>query len=185
MNDKEPEFGSDAVVGPWGRATGARRAGDRARKAGRLILIVPFVGLLLAVLGTLPLMGSHWWMLLLLAAGMFLLMATIMGVIVLSLWRPWSQRCPGQPVGDDAEVRLFQFVTLGVMGGFNGCVEIARDRDFVHLRLMPPFSWCGASPISLPLAELRVLKRGGAFVRGVRAEIGGRRLTLPGWVLPE
>lgn len=138
-------------------------------------------------LGVIPLgvaAGMAWWKAVGLAAAIMVFTAITLALTMLLLWRPWARRFPAGPRGADAEVRLFQFVSLGALGGFNGCVEIASDASQVRLELMPPFGWCFGSPIGLPRREMVLVRRAGIMDAAV-VRIGERTVTLPGWTVPE
>jgi len=179
----DPAFGRDAVVGPWKASKGGAEAGR-----GFTPLRYTFVLLLLPIplILLLPMLRSSasWQGIVMMSAALLLLVPALIGGVTAIIWRPWARAYPAQPLQPEARWRLFQFVTLGTMGGLNGCAEIACDARWVHVRLMPPFGWLVAPRISLPRERLRLLRRSAA-IPALVMEIDGRRLALPGWTLAE
>ena len=179
----DPAFGRDAVAGPWSR----RSDREQTHRGGRST----FVWLLaITQLGVLPLaiaLGMHWWLAALMALGIMAITAGVLALVMALLWRPWAHRHPDRPAAPGAEVRLFQFVSLGALGGFNGCVEIASDEKQVRLALMPPFGWFFAPPIALPRAQMVLVRpaRMKGLSDAVVVRIGDRHVTLPRWTVPE
>ncbi len=126
--------------------------------------------------------GSDWRVAAGMAIGLAGAFAFLMLATVRIMWVPTARRFPARPILNGAVARSGQFLAIGALCRFNGCITAVTDREHLHLVPVAAFRWFGARRMSLPWCAIENVR---PFLWPIfaRAEVGGTAIVAPAWCL--
>jgi hypothetical protein len=103
------------------------------------------------------------------------------GLAYLSGWRALADRfgTPALPVG---EAFTWQSLSLGLLGGYNGCINVSVAPDAIGFVPTLPFGF-GHAPLTIPMRAIRAVTRERAFLRTstvITLQADGEQIVLRG-----
>jgi len=147
-----------------------------------ILMILPLPVIVALMIGT----GVPPSRILLLAAVIVIVPVISLWLVVRLLWEPYRRRFPALHPTERVRWKRLQIVRLGLLGGFNHCVDVGADDRHVHLSLMMPLRLF-ARPMSIPRDEIEWggRERPRSIFGMARVRVAGKRCWLPAWVFAD